>query len=201
MNLKLRFLLIGLLIAFLEEFITQGVLRRNLLGWIVPTLVAFLPFLLSLLVIRGLLRKRMAEPHAVLAHYLAAGGIGLAIEWFVIGLSPWSNPAADPLLMSIFQLGIFSFWGSVGFAPELLLDHRERFARVRIWFRRSLVAGFAMIYLITLSAPREAQFGTGIASVLLVFILLNGFYFRYMRIMQSQGPGPKTEATSPPFTD
>src|SRR5262249_28345366 len=39
-----RFYLLGLMIAGLEEFITQGVLKNNLSGWIIPTLIAFLPF-------------------------------------------------------------------------------------------------------------------------------------------------------------
>ena len=37
-----RFLLLGLLVAGLEELITQGVLEGSLWGWIVPTLLAFL---------------------------------------------------------------------------------------------------------------------------------------------------------------
>lgn len=183
MKLNPRFLLIGLFIAFLEEFITQGVLKRSLLGWIVPTLLAFLPFLVGVHLIRNLLHRRMAEPRAALAHYVVAGGIGLGIEWFVIGLSPWSNLAGDPLLMLIFQLGMFSFWGTVGFAPEVLLDQRAHVAWVRKWFRRLLVAGFAFIYVVTLSAPRDAQFGAGIGSVLLVFITLNVLYLKYIRTL------------------
>lgn len=183
MTLKPKFLLIGLFIAFLEEFITQGVLKRSLLGWIVPTVFAFLPFLVAVHLIRNVLHSRMAKPRSVLAHYVVAGGIGLGIEWFIIGLSPWSNLSVDPLLMLIFQLGMFSFWGTVGFAPELLLDQWAPVARVRKWYGRFLVAGFAFIYLVTFSTPREAQFGAGIGSVLLVFISMNAFYLMYIRTL------------------
>ncbi len=51
----------------------------------------------------------MVEFKAVLAYYVISGVIGLTIEWLIIGLSPWSNPAANPLLILILQVGIFSF--------------------------------------------------------------------------------------------
>ena len=46
-----RFLLVGLLVAGLEEFITHGVLEDDFDGWVVPTVVAFAPFLILILAI------------------------------------------------------------------------------------------------------------------------------------------------------
>ena len=128
-----RFYSIGLIVAFLEEFITQGVLKGNLVGWIIPTFIAFVPFLVTVRFISRILRERVGQERALLAYYVVAGSIGLMIEWFIIGLSPWNSPGANPVLMLIFQLGIFSFWGTVAFAPQLLLDRRTYVARVRKW--------------------------------------------------------------------
>jgi hypothetical protein len=128
-----RFYAIGLIIAFLEEFITQGVLKGNLVGWIIPTFIAFVPFLVTVRFISRILHERVGQQRALLAYYLVAESIGLMIEWFIIGLSPWNSPGANPVLMLIFQLGIFSFWGTVAFAPQLLLDRRTYVARVRKW--------------------------------------------------------------------
>jgi hypothetical protein len=186
---KPRFYVVGLSVAFLEEFITQGVLKRSLVGWIIPAIIAFLPFLIVVRLLGKRLEKRLIEPKAVLAYYLTAGFIGLMIEWFLIGLSPWSNPAADPLLMVIFQLGIFSFWGGVAFAPKLILDMRDSVARLRRWYKRYLVFGFVCIYLVTFSASRDAKFVAGIGSVLVTFLLLNFFYFKYIRTLgEASGP-------------
>jgi hypothetical protein len=186
-----KFYVIGLSVAFLEEFITQGVLKRNLVGWIIPAIIAFLPFLIVARLLGKRLEKRLIESRAILAYYLIAGFIGLMIEWFLIGLSPWSNPAADPLLMVIFQLGIFSFWGGVAFAPKLILDVRDSVSRVRRWYKRFLVFGFVSIYLVTFSASRDAKFVAGIGSVLATFLILNFFYFKYIRTL-GRGTGPSS---------
>jgi hypothetical protein len=186
MELKPRFYLIGLVVAFLEEFITQGVLKRNLVAWIIPALIAFLPFLIVVRQISKPLERRMVESKAVSAYYVISGVIGLMIEWLVIGLSPWSNPAADPLLTTTFQFGIFSFWGSVAFAPKLLLDKRTSIARVRRWYKAYLALGFVSIYLFTSLASRDTKFVVGIGSVLATFIPLNLFYLKYVRTLRKQ---------------
>jgi len=90
----LRFCLLGLLVAGLDEFITQGVLKNTYAGWILPTLIAFVPFLALVRLIGKILDKRLSEPESFLICYLTAGSIGLAVEWFLIGLSPWSKPDA-----------------------------------------------------------------------------------------------------------
>ena len=41
MEVKPRFYAIGLAVAVVEEFITQGVLKRSLVGWIIPSFIAF----------------------------------------------------------------------------------------------------------------------------------------------------------------
>jgi len=69
----------------------------------------FLPFLIVVRQINKILDRRMVEFKAVLAYYVISGVIGLTTEWLIIGLSPWSNPAANPLLILILQVGFFSF--------------------------------------------------------------------------------------------
>ena len=178
-----KFFCIGLIVAGLEEFITQGVLKNNLGGWIIPTVIAFLPFLIIVRVLSKFLDPRFSEPKAALIYYLISGGIGLAVEWFLIGLSPWSNPSAHPLAMFVLQAGMFSFWSGVAFAPRLLLDQREFASSARQGFKHFLIAGMAVIYLVTFATPREARFLAGIASVLTVFIALNFYYLQYFRAL------------------
>ncbi len=134
-----------MIVAILEEFLTQGVLKRNILGWIIPTFIAFLPFLLLTSQIhRVLLRRIMREHRLDLAFYLVSGTIGLMIEWFLIGLAPW-NLGSDPFLSVLFQVAMFSFWGSVAFAPKIILDRRNLIIGSRKWFKRFLAVGFVPI--------------------------------------------------------
>jgi hypothetical protein len=122
----------------------------------------------------------LSEGRAALAYYLAAGGLGLLFEWLVMGLSPWSNPN---LLQIPFQLGMFSFWAAVAFAPRLLLDHRAGVSRLRKWCQRFLALGFLAIYAIAFAASPPARFPLTIAAVISTFILLNAFHFCYIRAL------------------
>jgi hypothetical protein len=99
-----RFVLVGLLVAVLEEFITQGVLKDDFGGWIVPTLLAFTPFLIVVSAVARALDRSLGEPNAALVYYLVAGTIGLLFEWFAMGLGPWGTPS---LLQVPFQIGMF----------------------------------------------------------------------------------------------
>src|SRR3990172_4516178 len=118
------------------------------------------------------------------------------IERFIIGLSPWNSPGTNPVLMLIFQLGIFSFWRTVAFAPQLLLDRRTSVAGVRKWYKRFLILGYAFIYFITLSATRQAQFTLSIASVLMIFNLADFFHFRYIQVSGRNGQEPSSLTTT-----
>lgn len=173
-----KFFLIGLIVAGLEEFITQGVLKNNPTGWIASTIIAFLPFLIIVWLMGKFLTKKLPEPKAVFWYYILAGSIGLGVEWFLIGLTPWSAPH---ILQIPFQLGMFSFWGTVAFAPLLLLDTRKNVSIIRKWYKCFLIFGLTTIYLITFTAKKEDQFPLSITATLSVFILLNFFYFKYIR--------------------
>ncbi|MEK7674260.1 MAG: hypothetical protein AAB676_00315 [Verrucomicrobiota bacterium] len=185
----LSFYGVGLLVAGLEEFITQGVLKHSYGGWILPTILAFLPFLVAVRFLDKILSRRLSEPGAILIYYLAAGSLGLLFEWFMMGLAPWSNPQAPLLAMVVFQLGMFSFWGGVALAPRLLLDARAVVSRVRNSCRLFLIFGMAIIYLVAFAAPQEARFLATIASVLITFLALNFFYFQYVQAVRKPADG------------
>jgi hypothetical protein len=161
-------------------FKTQGVLKNNLAGWIVPTIIAFGPFLVLLWLVGKALAGRMRDSRAFAVYYLAAGGVGLAFEWTLMGLGPWKNPN---VLQVPFQLGMFSFWVAAACTPRLLLDGREAVAAVRRRFCCALFGCLALVYAATLSSPPQARFAVGIVAVLVAFLLLNVFYFQYFRAL------------------
>jgi len=189
-KLGIRFLTIGIIVASLEEFISQGVLKRTVFGWIIPALLAFIPFLVASAFIHRILRKKIGTRNRLeLSYYMISGGIGLTVEWFLIGLSPWSDASGtDPVLMAVFQLGMFSLWGSVGFAPRIMIDKRSAVVGLVKWFKRFLAIGFVIIYFVTFASARQSQFAAGIISILIVFLSLNVFYFRYIRSWRATFP-------------
>jgi hypothetical protein len=192
-----RFCFVGLLVAGLEEFITQGVLKGDLGGWVVPTLLAFTPFLLGAMASDRLLRRRFGEAPAALAGYLGAGTVGLLFEWFAMGLSPWRDPN---LLQVPFQLGMFSFWCTVAFAPRICLDGRERLAGIRRAFVWALILGFVLIYGVAFAVPKDVRFAAVLTVVLLTFLVLNAFQFTYLRALRRMESGdgpPKTLRLGP----
>jgi hypothetical protein len=113
--------------------------------------------------------------------FFAYGLLGLMAEWFLMGLSPWSNPAANPALMLVFQLGMFSFWATVAFAPLLFITPGELAKRTRRAVLTFYLPYFLAVYVASFSVPQTARFGTVISLVILGYLFLNVFYVRYFR--------------------
>jgi hypothetical protein len=185
-----KFFLYGLAIAALEEFITQGVLKESYFLWVF-TLIPFAVFLGIAGCAWAVLHRFVAEWLAVVLYYLAAGTMGLAVEWFLIGLSPWSDRTSPPALVAVFHAGMFSFWGTVALAPRILLDFRPQAAKVRRRFLIAFTALGVVTYVLTfaakiVAAEKDAQFLASIGPVAITFLTMNAFYVQYFR---SCGPG------------
>src|SRR5262245_26493710 len=120
MKNTLKFIAVGSFFSTVEEFLTVVVLKHDVASYWFTLLVLF-PVFLSVVLMMGLLINRVFQDETTqdVVHFFLFGLVGLAIEWFLIGLSPWSNPEANPVAMLVFQLGMFSFWATVAFAPRL----------------------------------------------------------------------------------
>jgi len=180
-----EFFLYGLTIAALEEFITQGVLKESYFAWIF-TLLPFAVFLGIAGCFWAVLHRLAAERIAVVGYYLAAGAIGLAVEWFLIGLAPWSDRTSPPVLVAVFHAGVFSFWGTVALAPRILLDDRPQVTGLRRRFLIALTALGVVTYVLTFAAKiaaaeKDVRFLASIGSVVITFLMMNLFYVQYFR--------------------
>lgn len=197
----MRFCLLGLLVAGLEEFITQGVLKGTYGGWILPTLIAFVPFLLLLRATGAWLDRLLPQPASVLSYYLLAGSVGLLVEWFVIGLSPWRDPLAPIPAIAAFHAGMFSFWGTVALVPRIWMDSRESVACIRQRVRRWTGAGFLGIYILTFTMPDSLRFGVVIISVLALFTGLNICHYQYVESLRPPANNPLQTVPARNHTD
>lgn len=180
-----KFFLYGLAIAGLEEFITQGVLKGSHFLWIF-TLIPFAVFLGIAGCVRAVLHRLVKGWRAATLYYLVTGGIGLAVEWFIIGLSPWSDRTSPRLLIALFHAGMFSFWGTVALAPHILLDGRPEAATLQRRLRWTFAILMAVTYMLTLTAkavgaPQSTQFLASIGPVVVTFLTMNVFYVTYFR--------------------
>jgi hypothetical protein len=181
----LTFLAVGSFFSTVEEFLTVVVLRHDVPSYVF-TLVVLFPVFLTFVYFSSRLLDRLSggKPARELAHYFAYGFVGLMIEWFVIGLSPWSNPEANPFLMLLFQLGMFSFWASVAFLPRLFMNPQDLSRNISRSILKFYVPFFALVYLLGLSIPPqppEKRFLTIIALIVLGYLSLNLFYASYFR--------------------
>ena len=177
-----KFIAIGTIFSTVEEFLTVVVLRHDTGSYVFTLLVLFPVFLTLVFYSSRLLDGLFSnEPAREVAHYLVYGAAGLMIEWFLIGLSPWSNPQANWILMLVFQLGMFSFWATVGFVPRLFLNPAEASVRTRKSIAGFYAPYFLFVYLVAAIAPREKKFGVLIPLILFGYLFLNVFYLRYFQ--------------------
>jgi hypothetical protein len=102
--------------------------------------------------------------------------MGLAIEWFVIGNSPWANPEAN-------DLGMFAYWATVLAMPRLMLDPRPHLYPVR----RAAVAAFAAYAFGALAVgvltPQPLRLFVLVWVVVLGYTGMNLFFFRAFRLV------------------
>lgn len=106
----LRFLLIGLLTAAIGEWQFSVFLRSNLNNWM-GSLAFNALYLTGVYILTRLLLDALRK-HSIfiLIYGVVFGLIGLMVEWFLIGNSPWGNPQAS-------QLGMFAYWASMVVVP------------------------------------------------------------------------------------
>lgn len=192
MRKYLKFIGVGSFFATVEEFLTVVVLKHDLRSYLFTLLILFPVFLTFVWFSSRAGRRQAATAHSdatrrrnhtqtmqELIHFFTYGILGLLIEWFVIGLSPWSNPAANPLLMLIFQLGMFSFWATVGFAPRLFTNTDELSRKIRAALLKFYVPYFVVVYVIGFLVPQALKFVTIIGLIVFGYLFLNLYYTRY----------------------
>jgi hypothetical protein len=177
----IRFALIGSAFATVEEFLTIVVLRRDIPSYVFTLLVVF-PAYLSFVYFSSRIIDRLIsrEPVRDLVHLLIYGSLGLLFEWSIMGLSPWSNPAANPLFMLAFQVGMFAFWTTVSTVPRVFLDRQTpgRFARRRIL--RFFVLYFTVVYGVGLTVPEHLRFAVVISLIIVGYSVVLGLLFKWV---------------------
>ena len=176
----LTFLMAGTFFSTVEEFLTIVVLKHDVPSYLM-TLILLFPGFLTFVFLSGRIIDRVLlnSPRRDATHFVVYATVGLLIEWFAIGLSPWSNPAANPILMTLFQLGMFSFWGTVAFAPRLFIRSDAHSLSTRRSLLRFYIPYFLIVYLVTFTVSEQNRFAVTI------ILIIVGYYVVVMRLLWS----------------
>ncbi len=107
------------------------------------------------------------------------GILGLALEWFVIGNSPWQNPDA-------IQWGMFVYWAGLFMVPRILTDGREVVRSLRRTIQITYVIYSAVHLALALILPVAVlPFWIPILWTV-VYTAFGGFYVKYIRLLASR---------------
>lgn len=193
----LTFLAVGTFYSTVEEFLTVYILKRDV-GAYVFTLVILFPVFLTIVYFSSWVLDRVSatEARRERVHFFVYGFAGLMIEWFLIGLSPWSNPQANPVLMLLFQLGMFAFWATVAFAPRLSISTHELARKTSRSIRRFYVPYFTFVYLVAAVVPPAARFAALIPLIIVGYFIVNANFILYFRRTSETIAGSPTDAES-----
>jgi hypothetical protein len=186
----LKFVAIGSLFSTIEELLTVVMIRGDWGSYIFTLLILFPAFLAIVFYSSRLLdRLWQTQRSRELAHFFVYGMAGLMIEWFLIGLSPWSNPSANPFGMLLFQIGMFSFWATVAFMPRLASNPDELSRRFTRGIFRFYLPYFALVYVVAFSLPRAKRFAPVVIMIIVGYVALNCWYARYFRARLEEDRG------------
>jgi hypothetical protein len=192
------FVAIGSAFATVEEFLTVVVLRHDVPSYLFTLIVLFPAYLCFVYVTSRCIDRQIArEQRRAIAHLLTYGFLGLVLEWTLMGLSPWSNPTASPLLMLAFQSGMFAFWATVATTPRAFLDPRTPSRNARRRILRFYIPYFVLVYVVGLSVPKRWQFGTIIPLIVVGYVVVAAILFNWAIRLDDPGRNDSSSAPSP----
>ena len=116
----------------------MGILGGNWIG-----MLETLTLVYSLFILLGYVLKRLKP----LTHFLIMASVGLiVVEWYFVGTFP--RLGQNPLSSLLFQVGMFAYWGTVGFTPRIILDSGEDVLIIKRGFKAFYILWFTFIYLV-----------------------------------------------------
>jgi hypothetical protein len=190
LNSLWKFIAIGSIFATVEEFLTVALLKRDIGAYLFTLLILF-PIFLALVYFssRWLNRLSNSQLQQELTHFITYGLAGLIIiEWLLIGFTPAKTIPAHPILGSLFQVGMFSFWSTVAFAPRLILNRDDLSRVIARKMLRFYTAYFIIVYIIAFALPRDKRFGPVVTLIICGYFTMNLWFARYFHLRRYARP-------------
>jgi hypothetical protein len=146
MSSLISFVAVGSATALIVEFFFNIAVTGDY-GNFLFTLVGYPAYLTLFFALQQVVLRRVARGEKALfvLTYLAGGVLGLAIEWFIIGNSPWGNPDS-------IQWGMWVFWAAVVSVPAIYVQERGRGWRM-LWSLLGVYGGVSLALWLILPPP------------------------------------------------
>lgn len=119
-----QFVIVGLIFFAVMEFAFSVQIRGDIDNFIGSIFINFFYFSLAYGLIKLLFKFQEISYKKDIFLFIFFGIIGLLIEWFLIGNSPWGNPQAS-------QITMFMYWGGGVLFSKLLLETKLEFSQVK----------------------------------------------------------------------
>lgn len=184
MRQYLKYVFLGLILMAPQEFIvnifrgtTFPLNLMSLVGWAVMLSAMYGVFRIA----RRFLKN---DARALALLFLLGMGLGLVIEWSIIGNSPWKNPDAN-------QLGLVAGWTSVFILPHAFLEQNARNIRkwTMIWYP---IFALSLLIPIVLIPDRGPVIGVTIYGFSVVPFLVLAIWYVFQKWRSDYG---KTKLT------
>ncbi|XMB67236.1 hypothetical protein RI065_01575 [Mycoplasmatota bacterium zrk1] len=165
-------LLIGYFFAFVVEIINMGIGKGLWIEMVFTVLIFYGAFILI-----GYWYANRTQ-NSPWKHFVIFGVIGLLFEWFIFGMNPWSG--GNFIVVLLIQLGMFSHWATVTFAPRLLLDKEHVNTSLKRRFLTFYIIGMGTVYILGFLTPHYARWSLMILGNIIVYTMLLGWYIKYI---------------------
>ncbi len=181
----LKTMSVGYLLSFIVEFINMGIGQGEWVGMVLTVLIFY-----GLFIAVGFALSQWILKNPI-AHFLVFGFIGLMAEWFIFGMAPWAGGL--PCVMMLIQVGMFSHWASVTFAPRLLLEKDPRYRGLKLRYIISYAIGMGLVFILGLATPAKARWTIMILGNVVVYSFLLVWYVNYIILFYKAKKEEKTK--------
>lgn len=159
------------------EFTNLVVIHRDLPGYL-GALGAYAVLLIMGYGVLVLIDRSLPGPlWSNVVAILVFGFAGLAVEWFLIGNSPWGNPDA-------IQWGMFVYWVGLFMIPRIMVDVREGLQDLQRRIRRVYGLYVALHLVLALVLPVRVLLFVIPLLWTVAYTLFGFFYMGYIRRLQ-----------------
>ena len=178
----LKYVAAGLFYAFVPEITNIIIINKMPITSFIYALMFYTVCLVGWFLGAKLL-KRLVRSQAwfAITYILVTGAFGLAIEWFMVGNSPWQNPSA-------IQYGMFVYWVGLFMFSLMLSEENQKFLPLKKNLLKSYII-YSVIHLII-----SLSFSPGVLIFIipllwtLAYTLLAIYYPWYIKIAKRIGP-------------
>ena len=167
------YILVGLVFFAVMEYMFSVIIRGDLSNFLGS--IIFNAFYLTIGYFSSKVIDRFFKPWKIedVIIYLFYGCVGLAIEWYLIGNSPWNNPDAN-------QIAMFSYWAGAVIIARIFTNPDND-----LWkLKRAILLFFIPYSVISIALGHilptyELRFGIMILLAIAGYDFMNLFYFWY----------------------